>query len=305
MTVAELPARITEESTSRFIQTKRWKLHYNEAGAGHPVIMLHGTGPGATGWSNFHQNIPALAERHRVIVLDFPGWGQSDEFDCTGESRNAANAEAVKLLMDELGLETAALVGNSMGGAATLQFVADYPERVSHAITMGAGVFSLPGIFSPGGLSQGLRVIVDTYRDPTPENFRRLVEVMVYDSSFVTEALTRQRSAAALSNPAHLANWLKWPMGHPAGPFGGVEDLLAKLSKTKVPTLMIHGRDDRTVPMEVTLRTSAVIPDVRSVILNRCGHWAQVEHTAEFNRLVLAFLEPRQAAPANKTGFGG
>jgi 2-hydroxy-6-oxonona-2,4-dienedioate hydrolase len=305
MSVAELPARLTEEATSRFVQTKRWKLHYNEAGSGHPIIMLHGTGPGATGWSNFHQNMSALAKNHRVIVIDFPGWGRSDVFDCSGESRNAANAEAVKLLMDELGIEKAALVGNSMGGGATLQFMADYPDRISHAITMGAGVFALPSIFSPGGLSQGLRVIVDTYRNPTPENFRRLVEVMVYDSSFVTDELTRQRSAASLAQPEHLANWLKAPMGNPGGPYGGIEDLLAKLSKSKVPTLMIHGRDDRTVPMEVTLRTAALIPDVRAVILNRCGHWTQVEHAAEFNRLVLNFLEARGAAPAQKTGFGG
>jgi 2-hydroxy-6-oxonona-2,4-dienedioate hydrolase len=68
---------------------------------------------------------------------------------------------------------------------------------------------------------------------------------------------------------------------------------------------MIHGRDDRTVPMEVTLRTAAVIPDVRAVILNRCGHWTQVEHTAEFNRLVLNFVGAKDAAPAQKTGFGG
>jgi len=305
MSVAELPARLTEESTSRFVQTKRWKLHYNEAGSGHPIIMLHGTGPGATGWSNFHQNMSALAKNHRVIVIDFPGWGRSDVFDCTSESRNTANAEAVKLLMDELGIEKAALVGNSMGGGATLQFMADYPDRISHAVTMGAGVFALPSIFSPGGLSQGLRVIVDTYRNPTPENFRRLVEVMVYDSSFVTDELTRQRSAASLAQPEHLANWLKAPMGHAGGPYGGVEDLLTKLSKSKVPTLMIHGRDDRTVPMEVTLRTAPVIPDVRAVILNRCGHWTQVEHTAEFNRLVLNFLEAKEAAPAQKSGFGG
>jgi len=305
MSVLEAPARITEQSTSRFVQTRRWKLHYNEAGAGHPVILLHGTGPGATGWSNFHQNMPALAEKYRVIALDSPGWGKSDVFDCTGESRNAANAEAVKLLMDELGLKTAALVGNSMGGAATLEFMAAYPERISHAITMGSGLFATPNIFSPGGLSQGIRVIIDTYRDPTPENFRRLVEVMVYDASFVTDALARQRSADALAQPAHLGNWLKWPMGHPQGPYGGLEALMARLAQSQVPTLMIHGRDDRTVPMETTLRTAALIPNARAVILNRCGHWAQVEHAAEFTRLVLNHLEHGASAVGGGAGFGG
>lgn len=281
----------TEAETSRTVQTKRWNLHYNEAGSGHPVVLLHGTGPGATGWSNFHQNFAGLAQHFRVIALDCPGWGKSDIFDCTGESRNGANAEAVKLLLDELGIEKAVLVGNSMGGGATLQFMADYPERISHAITMGAGIFALPNLVSATGYTEGIKVLVAAYRDPTPANFRRLVEVMVYDSSFVTDELAQQRADGALAEPQHLANWLKWPMGHPAGPYGGVEELLTKLAQSKVPTMMIHGRDDRTVLLETSLRTAAVIPNARTVILNRCGHWAQVEHRDEFDRLVTGFVQ--------------
>jgi 2-hydroxy-6-oxonona-2,4-dienedioate hydrolase len=292
MSVAERPAAYTEESTSRFAQTAKWRLHYNEAGEGHPVIMLHGTGPGATAWSNFHQNLHELARSCRVILLDFPGWGQSDSVDASGLSRNDINAEAVKFLMDELGLERAALVGNSMGGAAALQFVASYPERLTHLVTMGSGLFALPNIFSPGGgPSEGIRIIGETYRNPTPENFRRLVSIMVYDSSFVTEDLMHQRSRAALAGPQHLDNWIKAPMGSPpGGPFAGLSELMSKLAQIDTPTLMIHGRDDRVVPMETTLRTSALIPNSRAVILNRCGHWAQVEHAAEFNRLLLGFL---------------
>ncbi len=281
----------TETETSHFTATPRWQLHYNEAGTGYPVILLHGTGPGATGWSNFHQNFSRLARNFRVIALDFPGWGKSDVFDCTGESRNGANAEAVKLLMDALGIEKAALVGNSMGGAATLEFMAAYPDRISHAVTMGSGLFGLPSMLSPSGLSQGINIIVQTYRDPSPANFRRLVEVMVYDSSFASDELAEQRSAAALEVKEHLANWLKWPMGHPKGPFGGLEEHLAKLAASTVPTMMIHGRDDRTVPLEVTLKTAGLIPNARTIILNRCGHWAQVEHASEFDRTVTAFIQ--------------
>lgn len=282
--------QLTEAGTSRFVQTARWRLHYNEAGAGHPVILLHGTGPGATGWSNFSQNFAALSRHFRVIAIDFPGWGRSDVFDCTGEGRNAANAEAVRLLMDALDIEQAALVGNSMGGAAVLEFMAAYPERISHAVTMGSGLFALPNLLSPSGLSQGLKVLVDAYRDPSPANFKRLVEIMVFDQSHSTEALARQRSDDALAQPDHLANWLKWPMGHPDGPFGGVEALLAGLARSSVPALLIHGRDDRTVPLETSLRTASLIPNSRVLILNRCGHWAQLEHQAEFDQTVTAFV---------------
>jgi 2-hydroxy-6-oxonona-2,4-dienedioate hydrolase len=281
---------LTEAATSRTVQTARWKLHYHEAGTGHPLILLHGTGPGATGWSNFGPNIASLSRTFRVIAPDFPGWGRSDVFDCSGESRNGANAEAVRLLMDALDIDRAALVGNSMGGGATLQFQVAHPDRMTHAITMGAGLFMLPNLVTPTMLSEGLRQIIATYRDPSPDNFRRLIEVMVHDPAFATEGLADLRSRAALETRDHLANWLKWPMGHPGGPYGGTEAMLSGLARSTVPTLMIHGRDDRTVPLETSLRTAALIPNARTVILNRCGHWAQLEHQAEFDALVTHFV---------------
>nr|WP_252975636.1 alpha/beta fold hydrolase [Janibacter melonis] len=71
-------SELTYDSTSRMVQTRQWRIHVNEAGSGPAVFLLHGSGPGATGWSNFSQNIPALARDHRVIAVDMPGWGESD-----------------------------------------------------------------------------------------------------------------------------------------------------------------------------------------------------------------------------------
>jgi 2-hydroxy-6-oxonona-2,4-dienedioate hydrolase len=67
-------SELTDEGTSRYVQTRSWKLHYSEAGTGHPVILLHGSGAGATGWSNFRPNIGPLSERFRAIAWDAPGW---------------------------------------------------------------------------------------------------------------------------------------------------------------------------------------------------------------------------------------
>jgi 2-hydroxy-6-oxonona-2,4-dienedioate hydrolase len=283
---------ITAESTTRFVQTKKWRLHYNEAGNGHAVIMLHGTGPGATGWSNFSPNIGPLSKHFRVILLDFPGWGESDSHNALEEPRNPSNALAVKLLMDELGIEKAALVGNSMGGAATLQFAVDFPDRLSHLITMGAGGGG-PLIFSPGGAPpEGLKIIRETYENPTPENFRRLVSVMVYDSSFVTDELCAQRARNALANPEHLMNWLA-PLRAgvtPVAQLCDVYDVLTRLASVKVPALLVHGRDDRTVLMENSLRLNSILQNSRLLILGRCGHWVQLEHANEFNALVRNFI---------------
>ncbi len=290
---------ITETSTARDVQTAKWKLHYNEAGSGHPVILLHGSGPGATGWSNFGQNIGPLSQRYRVIALDSPGWGGSDPLDPTKERFSDAVAESITLLIDALGIEQAALVGNSGGGAAAMQVAALWPERVSHLITMGSGL-PTPGslIFSPAGLSEGLKIMLQTYREPTPENFRRLVSIMVFDSSFVTDELCRMRADAALSRSDHLDNWAKrlTPQALPGMPF---PELIAKLMTFEGPSLFIHGRDDRVVQMEMTLRLVSMVQNAAAHIFNRCGHWCQIEHANAFNELIDAFLRSHGAATSS------
>jgi len=279
-------SELTDEATSRYAQTKSWKLHYNEAGAGHPVILLHGSGAGATGWSNFRPNIGPLAERFRAIAWDAPGWGRSD----SAASDEYDHPEAVVELMDELGIEKAALVGNSMGGMISLAVAARHPERVSHLITMGPGSFlDLPTLFGPGdGPSEGLKILFEGYKNPTPETMKKLVEIMTYSPEFATDELSRLRSDAALARPDHLENFLagmtagRGPVTSPATP--------AEVRSITAPSLLIHGRDDRVVHFEHSMRLVSMIDNSRLVLLNRCGHWAQIEHADEFNRLVTDFI---------------
>lgn len=284
---------LTEASTSRFVDTPRWRMHYNEAGSGPAVIMLHGSGPGATGWSNFSANIEALSKNYRVILLDFPGWGKSDEFDPDdSELRPVAQVEAIRLLMDALGIERAALVGNSMGGGAVYAFAGKYPDRITHIVTMGAGLFAgVPMSIAPAGPSEGLRVLHQAYADPTTASFRRLVEVMLFDHSFVTDELIEQRKASALANPKHLENWLRVAReGGSMLPRDDAYQLAVRLGTSKVPALLIHGRDDRVAGVEVTQRAAAILPRSSMLVFNRCGHWAQLEHAPMFNLMVDRFL---------------
>lgn len=282
---------LTAASTSRFVQTTKWRLHINEAGQGHPLIMLHGAGPGAGGWTNFSRNIGELSKKYRVILMDFPGFNQSDEFDPESGERHAANAEAVKLLMDELKIEKATLIGNSLGGFATLMFSSLYNNRISQAILMGtpAPMIGPPHFYSPGGVSEGLKILWETYADPSPENFLKLVNIMVYDGSFATKELAHERSDQAKLNLKHLSNWIKGlPLIAQATP--EMKSLWEKLSQMQTPTMVIHGRDDRVVSVENGLRNAALIPNSTLVVFNRCGRWAQIEHAEKFNSLVDTFL---------------
>lgn len=269
---------ITDESTSKYVQTKDWKIHYNEAGTGPVLLMLHGSGPGATGWSNFGPNMKELSKKYRCIAVDMPGWGRSDEV--TPDKRD--HVEAALQFLDALGIETAAFIGNSMGGITSARFTMKHPERISHLVTMGAGARST--LFAPAGRSEGIKVLQDAYRDPSPECMRKLVDIMTFDPAFATEALVQQRSNSATARPEHLQNFIDGL----AGPRPVLD--FSPLANSEVPALLIHGRDDRVVHFENSLNLVSIMPNARLVLLNQCGHWAQVEHPKEFNQLVDGFV---------------
>ena len=278
-------AAVTFENSTRFIDTKDYRIQINEAGQGHPIFMIHGGGPGATGWSNYSPNIGALSRKYRCIVVTMPGWGESSPQNVkTGRD----GVEALKQLADSMGIEKAAYVGNSMGGGVSVSLTAEYPSRVSHLITMGLGSPGGVSMLQPAGPSEGIRILIEAYRDPSPQNMQRLVQVMCHDPSFASEEISEQRSDLARRFPEHNRNWLELLRSGP--PMVVPAQTLAKLQTTKVPALFIHGRDDRTVHFETSLRMVALVPNSRMVLINRCGHWAQLEHSAEFNRLVDDFI---------------
>ena len=280
-----MPRELTESATSRTVQTKSWKMHYNEAGEGHPVLLLHGSGAGASGWSNFRPNLGVLADDFQVLAIDAPGWGGSD----AALPQDYDHPAAVLELMDALSIEKAALVGNSMGGMTAVSFAARYPDRISHLITMGPGAFiPIPTLFGFGdGPTEGLKILIEGYRNPTSETMKKLVEIMTFDSSFASDELAQQRADGANAHPEHLANFLEGMAGGGPVRTGATP---AEAASITTPALLIHGRDDRVVHYEHSLRLVSTIPNSRLVLFNRCGHWAQLEHADEFNRLVRDFI---------------
>src|SRR5690606_28472560 len=121
--------------TSRFIDVQdadnTLKIHYNDVGQGEEVIvMLHGSGPGASGWANFHRNIaPMVQVGYRVILMDCPGWGKSDPI-VSLSSRSDLNARCLKGVLDRLGVQKPHLIGNSMGAHSTTAFALHNPDRI-------------------------------------------------------------------------------------------------------------------------------------------------------------------------------
>ncbi|WP_369220753.1 alpha/beta fold hydrolase [Streptomyces sp. R39] len=281
---------LSKEAASRDIALPSGlRMRYYEAGrpGATPVVLLHGSGPGATGWSNFAGNIDAIAGAgFHVLAPDMPGWGDSGAQATRDMDHDATLVE----FLDALGLPTTALVGNSMGAHTAIRFATLHPARLTHLVTMGASLGRGPAsLFGAGdGPSEGLKVLVKAYKDASPENMKALVEIMTFDKErFATPELTRARSEAALARPDHLRNYVEG-LAHGAPiPVRVDRDAIPGI---QAPTLLIHGKDDRVLHYEISLWLLANIPNSRLVLLNRCGHWAMIEHAEEFNRLVVDFL---------------
>jgi 2-hydroxy-6-oxonona-2,4-dienedioate hydrolase len=281
---------ITEADSSRFIDItldgQPLKLHYNDCGAGsETVVMLHGSGPGASGWANFNRNIEPLVDAgYRVILLDCPGWSKSDSIVCTG-SRSDLNARALKAVVDALGLDKIHILGNSMGGHSAVAFTLGNPERVGKLVLMGGGTGGA-SLFTPMP-AEGIKLLQGLYRDPSIENLKKMMSVFVFDTSDLTEELFQARLDNMLKRRDHLENFVKSLEVNPKQ----FPDFSSRLPEIRQQTLVIWGRNDRFVPMDTGLRLIAGIPNSELHIFNQCGHWAQWEHADKFNRMVLDFLQ--------------
>lgn len=281
----------TEESTSRFAQLGDLRVHYNDAGEGPPVVLLHGAGPGATSWSNFRGNVPDLAPRHRLLLVDQPGFGKSDK-PVVNEAMFTFFARTVRELLDSLGIEKASFIGNSLGGGTTLKFALDYPDRADKLVCMAPGGGALP-VLAPWDVGTKVGgLLADFFAGPSKEKMLAFFDQMLYDKSFVTDELLEERLAAATA-PGMVEGMMRLFLGDGSGQrsFDPKEmELWRDIHEIQHETLLIWGRDDQILPLDGSFFMLKRMQNARLHVLPRCGHWAQVEHRDEFDRVVLDFL---------------
>lgn len=273
-------------ANGRIIEVNGIKVHYHDEGVGPALVLLHGSGPGANGWSNFVRNIAPLAKTFRVICPDLPGFGKSDMKPASSPIPGWWGDIIVGLL-DKLSIEKAHFVGNSMGGMIALKIALEMPQRVDRLILMGpGGGFPVSSVFP----TEGIKTLANFYDGPGPslERLRGFINQFVFDPSQITEELIQQRLEAAL-DPRIVAQ----PPMRP-GPAGMPEELWrdARLAKLPHETLIIWGREDRVLPLDTGFVLMKQIPRARFLVMPQCGHWVQWEHADEFNRTVQGFLAP-------------
>jgi 4,5:9,10-diseco-3-hydroxy-5,9,17-trioxoandrosta-1(10),2-diene-4-oate hydrolase len=268
----------------KFIESDKGRIAYMEAGEGPVVFLIHGGGPGAYGYSNFRKNLQPIAERgNRVIIIDVPGYGQSS-YRKTDGGMFGAGVEAMLKLMNELSIEKASMVGNSLGGGITLRLALEHPTRVEKMILMGTGG-SLP--ITSTFPSEGLFRMFNFYEGegPTLEKLDKVIDLLVYDRSAITPELVKERFKTA-TLPETVANPpLRGMATHPKN------DLWREdIDKLQHPTLLIWGQEDRVLPLDLAFIMLKRIPNADLHVFSKCGHWVQWERADEFNELVSDFL---------------
>ncbi|MBM6545368.1 alpha/beta fold hydrolase [Janibacter sp. YIM B02568] len=276
------------EITRHTITTTLGDIAVAEAGSGPVLVMLHGGGPGASGLSNYTQNLPALAQHFQVVLPDQPGFGDSyrpSEEDLQDRSITQIAVDALFQALDAMGIDTFHLLGNSLGGAAAIAMAQQRPERVARLILMAPGGGWLP--FGPTP-TEGQKQMFIYYNGsgPSEKKMASFIRTMVYDHKQFGEDVVRARYEASLDK-SHIEFYHRYNAAFARR--HGMDPLWRDLHLIKSPTLLLWGRDDRTITLEGAQLMLKQIKDVQLHVFGACGHWVQLERQAEFERHVIDF----------------
>ena len=261
------------------IQTGSFKTNYHDVGAGDPLLLIHGSGPGVTAWANWRGVIPVFSEGFRVIAPDMAGFGYTERVEGFEYSIENWVQHTIDLL-DALNIEKAHLIGNSFGGAIALALAIKHPQRVNRLVLMGAaGVhFELtPGLDKVWGY------------EPSVENMRGMMDLFAYDRDIVTDELAQMRYEVSIQ-PGFQETFRQM---FPAPRQRFVDALASKpddIKNIQHETLIFHGREDIVLPQSTSTTLFDLIPNSQLHMFGKCGHWTQIEHSARFIQQVMNFL---------------
>lgn len=261
------------------IRTGAFETNVHDIGAGRPVLFIHGSGPGVSAWANWRLAMPVIAKQARVIAPDMVGFGYTDRPAGITYNMDTWVQQALDLL-DALDLPQVDLIGNSFGGALALALSIRAPERVRRLVLMGS-------VGVPFPITPGLDAVWGY--EPSLQRMRELLDIFAYDRKLATNELAQLRYEASIRPgfqesfaamfPAPRQRWVD-----------AMTSAEADIRRIAQQTLVVHGREDRVIPLATSLTLSNWIPRAQLHVFGQCGHWTQIEHAARFAQLVSNFL---------------
>ncbi|MCS7173469.1 MAG: alpha/beta fold hydrolase [Armatimonadetes bacterium] len=265
-------------------------VRFLEAGSGPVVFLLHGADFGSAELT-WRPTIPVLAEHFRVIAPDLPGHGHTPSLP--GPPATEAYLRWFGSFMDALGIKRAALVGLSLGGAISLGFALQNPDRVGRLVLVASyGLMRRVPLHALAyrlvRLPPFLSLLARLRASPNPFLLRLGLRWIVSDPGAISPDLLREiREAMRTRGPRSLFYaWLATELDRKA-----VRTCyLDRLHELRPSTLLLHGDRDRLVPVGSAREAAHRIPHARLVVLTGCGHWVPRERPEEFHRELVAFL---------------
>ena len=255
-----------------------FRFHYYDEGAGEVVVMLHGSGTGASGHTNFKNNFIALKNAgFRVILPDLPGYGFSSKPDNVVYSMDYFNQKIIELL-DILDVHKFSLIGNSLGGALSIGLGLNHVERVQKLILM-----------APGGVEDremynempGIKKLMSDFLggDMNQEKIEGLLALFPYDASIVTDEMVQERmEILPLMNSQVLATM-------------AIPNMEEQLHLLHQPVLAFWGMNDQFIPVSGAMKIGEHCPNAQVMLFSQCGHWVMIEQEEVFNSACINFLK--------------
>ena len=255
-------------------------------GAELPMVFVHGL---SGSWQNWLEQLPHFARTRRVVAFDLPGFGASEmppeKISIPGYGR------LLDALLDELGIDAAVLVGNSMGGFIAAEVAIQRPARVERLVLVSAAGLTIE-------YQRRERALAALYRS------ERALQLwggwLGSRADWVTRRARARRVIMGIvaRRPDRLPAPLVAEQIRGSGTPGFVDALdaltdypiRARLGEIACPTLIVWGRDDRLVPVRDADAFERLIPDARKVVWEDTGHVAMLERPVAFNRLLDAFV---------------
>ena len=230
-------------------------------------------------WPTGSTTFRALAQRFHVLAPDIVGFGATERPDDIVYSLRTWT-DHVWAFLDAHDIEKTAIVGNSLGGRIALQMATDRPDRITRMVLMGS-----PGVGMT--LTEGLKALRGY--EPSHDAMRALLRnYFAVDPTLITDELVAIRYEASVADGAYEAyRAMFFDPRHEGSELGITEDEVRAIT---TPTLLVHGREDKVVPLQVSVTMLGLLPNADLHVFSACGHWTQIERADEFSALVSDYL---------------
>jgi 2-hydroxymuconate-semialdehyde hydrolase len=246
-------------------------VHYLEGGTGFPLLLIHGSGPGASSIGNWRTILEPLAERYHVFAMDLIGFGNSGRRPAPPYFDMALWQRQAEAMIDIMPGADIGLLGHSISGALALRLAAAQP-RISRLMTTGAMGASFPINDST----------VQCWTFPKDAAaLRETAEMLIFDHSLITDAYMQNR-IATLFEDKDYETYFSQMFSRPAA--ATMADTLVaadELARIKIPVTMLHGRNDIAFPPSITLALADALPQANVLLLSRCSHSVALEQSAQ------------------------